>query len=35
VERVVREHLEGKRDHGQKLFCLVTLSIWLRGLSRS
>ena len=35
VERLVREHLEGKRDHGQKLFCLVTLSIWLRGLSRN
>ncbi len=34
VERLVREHLEGTRDHGQKLFCLVTLSIWLRGLSR-
>jgi asparagine synthase (glutamine-hydrolysing) len=35
VERLVREHLEGARDHGQKLFCLMTLSIWLRGLSRS
>jgi len=35
VERLAREHLEGTRDHGQKLFCLVTLSIWLRGLSRS
>jgi asparagine synthase (glutamine-hydrolysing) len=35
VEQFVREHLEGNRDHGQKLFCLVTLSIWLRGLSRS
>ncbi len=35
VERFVREHLEGERDHGQKLFCLLTLSIWLRGLSRN
>jgi asparagine synthase (glutamine-hydrolysing) len=35
VERLVREHLEGSCDHGQKLFCLLTLSIWLRGLSRN
>ncbi len=35
VARLVREHLEGARDHGQKLFCLMTLSIWLRGLSRN
>jgi asparagine synthase (glutamine-hydrolysing) len=35
VEQFVREHWEGRRDHGQKLFCLVTLSIWLRGLARS
>jgi asparagine synthase (glutamine-hydrolysing) len=35
VERLVREHLEESRDHGQKLFCLVTLSIWLRGLTRN
>ncbi len=35
VERLVREHLEGKRDHGQKLFCLITLSLWLQSLSRN
>jgi asparagine synthase (glutamine-hydrolysing) len=35
VERFVREHLEGNRDHGQKLFCLVTLSLWLQSLSRN
>jgi asparagine synthase (glutamine-hydrolysing) len=34
VERLVREHLEGNRDHGQKLFCLVTFSLWLQSLSR-
>jgi asparagine synthase (glutamine-hydrolysing) len=34
VERLVREHLEGNLDHGQKLFCLVTFSLWLQSLSR-
>jgi asparagine synthase (glutamine-hydrolysing) len=33
VERLAREHLDESRDHGQKLFSLVTLSIWLRGLT--
>ncbi len=35
VGRLVREHLAGDRDHGQKLFCLVTLSLWLKSLSRN
>jgi asparagine synthase (glutamine-hydrolysing) len=35
VLRFVNEHMEGNRDHGQKLFCLVTLSLWLRSLTRN
>jgi asparagine synthase (glutamine-hydrolysing) len=35
VARFVNEHMEEKRDHGQKLFCLVTLSLWLRSLTRN
>ncbi len=35
VSRFVREHMDGERDHGQKLFCLVTLSLWLKSLSRN
>jgi asparagine synthase (glutamine-hydrolysing) len=35
VLRLVREHMEGARDHGQKLFCLTTLSLWLKSLSRN
>jgi asparagine synthase (glutamine-hydrolysing) len=35
VLRLVREHMEGARDHGQKLFCLITLSLWLKSLSRN
>ena len=31
----VNEHMAGKRDHGQKLFCLTTLSLWLKSLSRN
>jgi asparagine synthase (glutamine-hydrolysing) len=34
VLRFVNEHMEGTRDHGQKLFCLLTLSLWLQSLSR-
>jgi asparagine synthase (glutamine-hydrolysing) len=34
VARLVGEHVEGSRDHGQKLFCLITLSLWLKSLSR-
>lgn len=35
VVRYVEEHLEGRRDLGQKLFSLVTLSSWLDGLVRN
>ncbi len=31
----VTEHMDGSRDHGQKLFCLVTLSLWLKSLTRA
>ena len=29
VRRLVREHMEGRHDHGQQLFCLLTLAQWL------
>jgi asparagine synthase (glutamine-hydrolysing) len=32
VKVLVDQHLSGERDHGQKLFGLATLSIWLRSL---
>jgi asparagine synthase (glutamine-hydrolysing) len=35
VLRLVEEHMGGARDHGQKLFCLTTLSLWLKSLSRN
>jgi len=31
VQRFIDEHLAGKRDHGQRLFTLLTLSIWARS----
>ena len=31
VQRFIDEHMSGKRDHGQRLFTLLTLSIWARG----
>ncbi|HPS76842.1 MAG TPA: asparagine synthase (glutamine-hydrolyzing) [Thermoanaerobaculaceae bacterium] len=30
VARLVREHLEGTRDHGEKLWCLLALEGWMR-----
>jgi asparagine synthase (glutamine-hydrolysing) len=30
VQRFIDEHMSGKRDHGQRLFTLLTLSIWAR-----
>ncbi len=33
VTPYVEEHMEGRRDFGQKLFTLVTLSSWLDGLA--
>jgi asparagine synthase (glutamine-hydrolysing) len=32
VRRFIDEHMSGKRDHGQRLFALLTLSIWARSL---
>ncbi len=31
VQRFIDEHMAGKRDHGQRLFTLLTLSIWARS----
>jgi asparagine synthase (glutamine-hydrolysing) len=31
VLRFLDEHLSGRRDHSQRLFTLLTLSIWARG----
>ena len=28
VRRLLEEHMSGRRDHGHRLFCLLTLSIW-------
>ncbi len=33
VQRFVDEHMAGKRDHGQRLFSLLTLSIWGRQVA--
>jgi asparagine synthase (glutamine-hydrolysing) len=32
VALYLNEHMSGRRDHGQKIFCLLTLSLWLRSL---
>ncbi len=32
VQRFIDEHLAGRYDHGQRLFTLLTLSIWARSL---
>ena len=32
VQRFIDEHMSGKRDHSQRLFALLTLSIWARSL---
>jgi asparagine synthase (glutamine-hydrolysing) len=37
VKRIIDEHMAGgfrRRDHGQRLFALLTLSIWARQISR-
>ncbi|MHC4142683.1 MAG: asparagine synthetase B family protein, partial [Planctomycetota bacterium] len=31
VHRLLDEHMSGRRDHGQRLFGLLTLSIWARS----
>ena len=33
IQRFVDEHMGGGRDHGQRLFTLLTLSSWARSLS--
>jgi asparagine synthase (glutamine-hydrolysing) len=30
VERLLREHVEGRRDHGHRLWCLLMLELWQR-----
>jgi asparagine synthase (glutamine-hydrolysing) len=35
VQRFIDEHMSGKRDHGQRLFTLLTLSIWARSLKET
>ena len=32
VQRFIDEHMSGKRDHSQRLFTLLTLSIWAKSL---
>jgi asparagine synthase (glutamine-hydrolysing) len=34
VDRLLDEHARGVADHGQRLWALLTLEIWLRGLGR-
>jgi asparagine synthase (glutamine-hydrolysing) len=31
VRRLIDDHLERRRDHGHRLFALLTLSLWARG----
>jgi asparagine synthase (glutamine-hydrolysing) len=33
VQRFIHEHISGKRDHGQRLFTLLTFSIWARQVT--
>jgi asparagine synthase (glutamine-hydrolysing) len=35
VQRFIDEHTSCKRDHGQRLFTLLTLSIWARSLKET
>jgi hypothetical protein len=32
VEAMLNEHFAGSADHGQRIWLLLTLEIWLRGL---
>jgi asparagine synthase (glutamine-hydrolysing) len=32
IRQMVREHLEGHRDHGQRLWAILTFEVWLRLL---
>ncbi len=35
VRGMVEEHMECKRDHGQRLYALMVLGVWARGLERN
>ncbi len=35
VQRFIDEHMSGKRDHGQRLFTLLTLSIWAGQMGKA
>jgi asparagine synthase (glutamine-hydrolysing) len=35
LARLVREHGSGRRDHGQRIFLLIQVELWLRGGFRS
>lgn len=34
IDRMVREHMERRRDHGQRLYMLLVLSIWADWMGR-
>ena len=35
VDALVRDHMQGRADHSQRLWLLLTLEIWLRSFGRS
>ena len=34
VRQLVQEHMKGRRDHGQRLWAILTFEVWLRLLSQ-
>jgi len=32
IRQIVQEHMQGKRDHGQRLWAILTFEVWLRNL---
>ena len=34
VRQIVQEHMQGKRDHGQRLWAILTFEVWLRTLQQ-
>jgi len=34
VRQIVQEHMQGKRDHGQRLWAILTFEVWLRLLQQ-
>src|SRR5205807_688719 len=34
VDALLAEHLDGRADHGHRLWLLLTLEVWLRSLQR-